>query len=215
MNRFLGEVHRQDLLQLLPTSFFAYSYPPAFLAILDTLAQEQGKDIWLEKTPDHIYYLSYIERCIPNAKFIHIWRSGNDVVASLYEVTHKYPRAWGGAWDLDFCLAQWQRAIEISMRRNKHKNHCIICYEELVKRPESILVQLCEFIEVEFTPSMLEEYSKAAENLSMETAGRYVRSVIQQPNSEKFYRVFDEQQQRYVRDRVAQIDVTPLMNCSL
>jgi hypothetical protein len=70
---------------------FANPYTKAFIKILDEITLENGKSSWLEKTPEHLGQINYIERWVQRAKFIHIIRNGDDVVASLYEVAQKYP----------------------------------------------------------------------------------------------------------------------------
>jgi hypothetical protein len=59
-------------------------YARAFTTVLDTVAREQHKQAWLEKTPRHLEYIDDISALVSNAKFIHLIRNGADVVASLY-----------------------------------------------------------------------------------------------------------------------------------
>ena len=81
---FLRELQREDLNQYLPKfSFLVRQYSHAFIRILDILSEEQGKDIWIEKTPRHLHCIDQIEKLLPEPQFIHIIRSGKDVVASL------------------------------------------------------------------------------------------------------------------------------------
>ncbi|MEZ4485092.1 MAG: sulfotransferase [Syntrophotaleaceae bacterium] len=65
-----------------------------FLAVLDALAIEKGKSIWVEKTPLHLHFIEEIEARIHDAKFIHIVRNGLDAISSLYVITNLDPKNW-------------------------------------------------------------------------------------------------------------------------
>jgi len=201
---FFQEVGRSDLMAELPNSPFMGAYPEKFVQILDKLTAEQGKQLWVEKTPGHIYCLNDIERFLKQAKFIHLCRQGADVVASLYDVTQKYPKAWGGhPWDLNRCVERWATAVNISRQKQGQPNHNVLTYENLVADPETQLKRVCEFIGVEFMPSMIKDYSQSAQRLAMSRVGRNVETVIQSPKTGKFYKLFDQVQQQQVLQGIA------------
>lgn len=206
---FQHELHRPDLLQHWSPIPLQSLYSKKFLKTLNQLTQEKGKRIWVEKTPQHIYYLEDIERFVPQAKIIHSLRSGTDVVASLYEVTHQYPQGWGGhGWDIEQCIDWWVRATEISHRYLHQPNHRLVRYEHLVEAPQTVLHHLCQFIGVEFDPKMLQDYKFAAKQVSLEVEPwkALASQAIQNTNSRKFYQVFDEAQQNYIRKRLSGLD---------
>lgn len=47
------------------------------------LAYKTGKCIVLEKTPTNAFKISYIHKVLPNAKWIHLYRDGRDVISSM------------------------------------------------------------------------------------------------------------------------------------
>lgn len=207
---FEQEIKRPELLQNFPYLPIMLWQNKAFLRAMQHLTQEQGNKIFLEKTPDHIYYLSYIEKLVPNAKFIHIIRSGKDVIASLYEVTHKYPKPWGGARDIDTCIWNWLQAIQTTQKYIDRPNHIIVGYQKLVENPRSTLEKLCSFLELYFDKSMLSNYVKSAEDLTYEAGGRTVCSKIKNTRSTKFFTVFDEAQQEYILNKINKINLESL-----
>jgi hypothetical protein len=91
--------------------------------LLDKLTLAQGKSVWLEKTPGHLYYIDDLERYIPEVKFIHLVRNGADVVASLYEVTNQYPQEWGGAYHIEQCIRTWNQAVKLTEEHLGKENH--------------------------------------------------------------------------------------------
>lgn len=210
LKTFFDEIGRPELLDCLPQLIFIQHYTRSFIKILKSLAAEQEKTVLLEKTPDHIYYLESIEKFVPEAKFIHLIRNGSDVVASLYEATHRYPQPWGGVRDIDVCINDWMRAIQASHKYVENPNHMMVRYEKLVANPPEILKKLCKFMGIEFNETMLTEYNNAAQKLVLEAAGRTVKPAIQNCNSKKFYEVFDEQQQQYVLERLSQVNLDGL-----
>jgi Sulfotransferase family len=201
---FRDELGRSDMLQQLPRIVFMSYYTHKFMNIMYLMTKEQGKSIFLEKTPDHIYKIEYIERFVPRSRFIHILRNGADVVASLYEVTKKYPDAWAGAKNIDMCIAEWTRAVKCSIEHIHKSNHILVKYEDLVENTSYILKKTCQFIGVEFDQKMLENYAFFGKNLSLDREGRSITNVIQNANSKKFYTVFDPDQRKYVLERLSE-----------
>lgn len=208
---FIEQINRPDLLQGLPRVPLRSLYLKKLIGILDTLTQEQNKSLWLEKTPEHLYQIETIEKYVAGVRFIHIVRNGADVVASLYEATHKYPKPWNGALDIDRCIERWLEAIPISSQHLHKNNHTLVRYEELVEDPGSTLLQLCDFLSLEFDDNMLDDYREVAERVTMlHEAGRIVKPKITSANSEKFYRIFDQRQREYILNRLSAIDLDRL-----
>ncbi|MFQ5560704.1 MAG: sulfotransferase, partial [Nitrospinota bacterium] len=88
-----------------------------FKKVMDNLTKESEKEIWVEKTPGHIMHLDFIEKHFSDAAFIHIMRDGRAVIASLYEVTRKYPEEWGGERPLLECIHEWNERVLKSFQK--------------------------------------------------------------------------------------------------
>ena len=167
------------------------------ITVLDTLATEKNKDIWLEKTPQHIYYIDYLEKLLPDALFIHILRNGMDVIASTYEATRQNsgPDAWSAEWSIDFCIQRWQEAISISYQYADKNNHILVKYEEFVEDPRLTLSNICEFAQIEFDNSMLVRYKETSQKLSLgEPWHKGIERNIERSNSHKYYSAFKEKE---------------------
>ncbi len=86
------------------------SYPgiaAIFKAIGEDIAAKNNKKLWLEKTPNHIIYLSFIRKLFPNAPIIHIVRDARDVGLSLLRMK------WASNSYLENLL-HWKRCICLS-----------------------------------------------------------------------------------------------------
>ncbi|MEM1168432.1 MAG: sulfotransferase [Cyanobacteria bacterium P01_H01_bin.35] len=211
---FVEEINQGELLKKFSKfNFLRSQYTRQFINILDELTVSQGKTIWLEKTPEHLLYIDYIEKNVPGVKFIHLLRNGTDVVASLHEVTQKYPEPWGGdCWDLNLCIRRWVEAVEISRQHIHKSNHILVRYEDVVTNTEAELVKLCQFIGINFTDSMLENYRNASEKLTLENAGRTVKQEITNRQSEKFQKLFNESERDYIIKKLSKVDLSWVIN---
>ncbi|VXD23287.1 sulfotransferase family protein [Planktothrix paucivesiculata] len=214
MEKFIKEeLGRPELLKYLPHPLFKKLYAEKFIKILEILADEEGKKIVLEKTPDHIYCLEKIEKYFPQAKFIHLLRNGADVVASLYEVTHEYPQSWGGARNIDQCLTNWINAVQISQKYVSKPNHHLVRYENLIQAPKETLQEICTAIKINFDQNMIDNYGISAKILSSDSVGRSVNCQgIIGNSSNKFTRIFNLEQQEYILNRLSIIDLDNLAN---
>lgn len=213
LESFLDEVEHPELKHKLPKLPLVKAYIRSFKAILTELTHLQGKSIWLEKTPEHLHRLKYIETYMPEAKIIHIIRSGVDVVASLYDLAQRHPNHWGRVFkNVDICIKRWSDDIAITHQYMDRPNHTLIYYEQLVASPTDEIKRLCEFIGVEFDTHMLKNYRQTSGHLvrSRETWKASTQNKIKNTNSEKFLSVFTPEQQHYVRQRVGEVELPVL-----
>lgn len=140
-----------------------------FVGVLDQLAAEEGNEIWLEKTPEHVYFVQDILNYLPDARFIHIVRNPLDVVASMRKATQDplLSRLWGGEWTLDFCLKRWKTSVQITHNFRNIPNHLVIRYEDFVQDAIKILSHCCYLIDVSYSPEMMRNYRAKALKLAM------------------------------------------------
>ncbi|MCT7955976.1 sulfotransferase family protein [Laspinema palackyanum] len=213
LKNFFSEVGYPDISNQLPKLPLIGQYSQFFIQKLYQITRGNGKTIVLEKTPEHLHSIDYIEKFVPESKLLHIIRNGSDVVASLYEVGHKNPKIWGKEYqNIDVCIDRWIGDIEIT-RRHLHKpNHFLVRYEHLVEDPKAVIQQVCTFIGVEFTETMLEDYRQASQDLirDRESWKATVSGDIKNANSQKFYKVFDAAQQQYILDRLSSVNLDEL-----
>ncbi len=213
--RFLDMIGHADMRHYLP--LFAVStrqYSRVFIAVLDAVARQQNKRVWLEKTPRHLDFVDDIRALVPESKFVHLVRNGEDVVASLYEVVNKHPGVWPSIppGDLEGCIHRWVESIRLSQRYAGVPDHVIVRYEHLMEAPELVLKGLCEFIGVPFESAMLESYADNAASLVLpfETWKGAVTQAIGSNGERKFHRLFNESQRRHISAQIGQVDLAAL-----
>lgn len=135
-----------------------------FIRVLDQLAKEESNNIWLEKTPEHVYFVQDILHYLPDAKFIHIVRNPLDVVASMRKATLDplHNAVWGGEWTIQFCVERWKSSVLVNNFFRNDSKHLLVRYEDLLRDKVQILSQCCYFIDVAYDPEMLRNYRAQA-----------------------------------------------------
>ena len=216
LETFLDEVDHPELKRELPNLPLINLYVRSFRKILNQLTKLQGKSIWLEKTPEHLHRLKYIETYMPDARIIHIVRSGVDVIASIYDLAQRHPNHWGRTFkSVNDCAKRWTDDIAITHQYlNKH-NHTLVQYEKLVENPTEEIDRLCRFIGVPFDSDMLVGYQSTSNQLvrSRETWKAGTQKAIQNHSSKKFLSVFTPEQQAHVLQTIENVQL-PILETS-
>ena len=206
--RFFERVGYEDLgRKQFKYSFFSRQYALGFVELLDKITLDRGKSIWLEKTPQHISCIEYIERLNINPTFIHLIRSGTDVVASQYDAGLKNADTlWRNHLNLDKCINSWKKDVQISLNYQHQPNHIIVSYERLTNSTQAELTRLCNFIGVPFYPDMLQDYATESKSLIMEHEANWKNSLdrpIRNANGMKFHKTFNREQQAYILEALS------------
>jgi len=204
---FRDEIHRPDLLNGFDDSQTVETKTSWFVGVLDGLAAEQNKSIWLEKTPEHIYFIEDIQRLIPDAKFIHILRNGMDTIASMYEATRNFSELWGGIWTLEHCIERWKYAVLTSHKYVNNSNHIFVRYEELVNHKDLVLKDICKFIGIEYDCAMLINYKSKSANLSLNLPWHQgIARDIQSTKVHKYHQIFNRHQIQSILTQIQEVN---------
>jgi hypothetical protein len=197
---FLETIGHPEMYHLLPKhSFFIRQFSNAFVRVLDTVTLDEGKSVWLEKTPGHLRFLDRIETLVPGARFVHVLRNGLDTIGSLYEMGQRYPERWGpGYGTLDKVIERWVVDMRLTEQCARKDNHRLVRYEQLVADPRTAVMGLCEFLGVPFEERMLTDYPEMAAQVTLkwESWKAGVRDPIRTRPASRSR--LDEQQMRYV-----------------
>jgi hypothetical protein len=155
-----------------------------YAAIYDILAETWGAKTWCCKSLANVNYLPEIDAYLPHAKYIYLYRDGRDVALSFRKAVvgekHFYHIAQG--W-----TKNQQKALAMS-RKVGPDRFFKLSYEQLTGNSERTLRQLCEFLGVNYHPSMLDfhqsnEASRTAVSSSL--WGNVTQSVMAN-NTRKF-----------------------------
>lgn len=123
-----------------------------FAALLGLWAENQGKQCWGEKSPNHLYYWPDIEAAFPEASLIHIVRDGRDVAMSLIKAPFG-PKTMAMAAERWVGFVEMIRAIG---RRLGPGRYVEICYEQLLAQPQETITRVLELIGQPFDPAVMQ-----------------------------------------------------------
>ncbi len=113
----------------------------------DATTRKASKESWVEKTPPHVFQIHRFLAIRPGSRFIIMLRDGRDVVCSL-----KHREGYLPVKD------RVERWIYDNMAADSYREHpqvTFVKYEDLVTETESTLRRICDFLDVEFSESML------------------------------------------------------------
>ena len=118
-------------------------------------AEREGKTRYGDKTPGYIKEMNRIQRVLPEARFIHIIRDGRDVSLSHLRMN------WGPE-TYEESARLWRNRIRRAQRMSRNVEHYMeVRFEDLVQDTEGVLRRVCDFIELDFDPVMLDYHERA------------------------------------------------------
>jgi hypothetical protein len=140
----------------------------AMRAFYGLYAEHQGKPRWGDKSPSYVRRMRRVASVLPEAHFVHLVRDGRDTALSQVEVDF-------GPDTVAEAAQQWADGIAKAHRQAKRVGHYMeLRYEDLVADPESGLRRVCEFIDLEWDPAML-DYHRSAEQRMAEVTRDFER----------------------------------------
>lgn len=122
---------------------------------LDRLAAESGAPGWLEKTPLHVLAVDEIEAEVAGARFVHLVRDPQEVVASFLRRAAENPDMRGASWQSDqaHCEAIWRACVGASLQHQGRANHLLIDSGAFVMDSEATAQRVATFVNTAYRPS--------------------------------------------------------------
>ena len=155
------------------------TYPNLFALLCEHNMERLGKSRWGDKSLGSERYADRILTAYPQAKMIHIIRDPRDRYAS------QFMHRGVGRGKLGAGVTIWLTSVQLA-EQNQQKygvdRYKIVQYEALVQDPDTVLKDICNFIEVVYTPEMFvmegasaidEKGSRAARPISSASIGRF------------------------------------------
>jgi len=157
-----------------------------FGSVMDRMAESYGKQHWMCKSLANVHFLPEIERYFADddARYLYLYRDGRDVCLSFLKAVVGEKTAYHVA-------RQWhveqQLALECG-RRVPASRYLALSYEELTSNPESSLGLLCRWLDIEFSPTMLDFHAseEASKTAASGKLWENVRKPVMSTNSRKW-----------------------------
>jgi hypothetical protein len=129
-----------------------FSYAGVVAALFILLAKDSGKPnaLWGDKTPNYLLSIPLLKKLYPGARIIHIIRDVRDVALSAR-------KAWNR--NLFYTAFRWRdyiRRCQNDAQPFTDNDYLEIKYETLLSKPESIIQQVCRFINIPYQANMLQ-----------------------------------------------------------
>jgi hypothetical protein len=123
-------------------------------------AEREGKFRYGDKTPGYMQEMRRIQRVLPEARFVHIIRDGRDVSLSHMRMN------WGPE-DYEQSARLWRNRIRRAQKIAPTIDHYTeVHFEDIVADTEGSLRRICDFIDLEFDPVMLDYHERAEGRLA-------------------------------------------------
>ena len=140
-------------------------------------AERNGKEIPCEKTPQNVFYLDEILRYLPNVKVINMVRDPRAVLLSQKNKGKRSDRAAYGRYrtkreDLRLRINYhpitisrlWNSSVSTGTHYLDHPQVINVRFEDLLSQSEATVQRVCEFVGIDYQPSMLEIYAVGSSN---------------------------------------------------
>jgi glycosyltransferase involved in cell wall biosynthesis len=109
-----------------------------------------------EKSPSYYNCLPRLAREFPDARFIIIWRNPHSIISSILTAGKSHYFFSNNSLPLRALVGFEQMQQDVLALRTKGVPVFDLCYEDLAEKPEPQLKAICDFLEIPFTPKMLE-----------------------------------------------------------
>jgi len=172
-----------------------------FDRIAELMCEERGAERFIEKTPQHVHYLSAIATHFPKAKIVHMQRDGRDCFCSARDASIPHGE------NVRSFARYWRRCIKARQRHGR-KQILDVKYERLVEEPETIMQKVMAFLGEAFDPQQItpqsrgedrraesEKFARLSEPIDSSSQGRW-REELTEKEVESFHRIAGEQLQQ-------------------
>lgn len=153
-------------------------------AIMDLYAEAHNASAWMCKSMQNIQWAEDINRYFDKPKYIYLYRDPRDVTLSFTKavIGEKHPY---------FIAEQWNKLQKlcISQLIEQGKDTVFpISYENLLEDPESVVKELCQFLEIKFSKKMLDFHTSKEAERSAKSSSLWenLSQPIKSNNSKKF-----------------------------
>ena len=137
-------------------------FADAVRCVLALYAASRNKSRYAVKSPLAVSYLEPIAEVFPEVRFVHLVRDGRDVVLAYLERDKGPSSIAEGAFHWRLRTSRGHEAgLRLGPERYRHYK-----YEDLVDDPEGTVRQICEFLDLDYDPVMLDYHETAANFLA-------------------------------------------------
>lgn len=157
-----------------------HSFGDVFISLMDLLAESEGCDAWIEKSPHHTLLADEILFAAPDAIFVMVQRNPKDLILSRLHGFGRKPstgfKRWRDILRGAFAITLYQREMK---RLSKNSNALLISYEEMLQDKSMKLRQkIIDHIGINADPAEMESVYEG--NTSFDKTTKKPLSLVDQ-----------------------------------
>ena len=154
-----------------------------YASVMDHLCEAECKERYCEQTPRYIFYAREILEAFPDARIVHMVRDPRALLAS--QKNRWRLRRLGGRnvprletlrlwvnYHPSTMTRLWKAATDSALSLAGDRRFKIIRFEDLVADPQSVIRDLCEFLELEYQGEMLDVPQWGSSNFAADQSNR-------------------------------------------
>jgi hypothetical protein len=125
---------------------------------------EKSETVWIgDKNPIYSIYANRLRKIFPDAKFICIIRDYRDNFISIRKLAEKEIAVEAPVLPLQ--VARWRYFVSLFLKSKRRfpDKYYILRYEDLVSQQETTVRSLCDFLGIDYDPSVFDFYRKKDE----------------------------------------------------
>jgi len=152
--------------------------------VYDLYAKIQGAKTWCCKSLANINFVNSIEEYFIRPKYIYLYRDGRDVALSFQKAVVGEKHIYNIAKEWANTQAQ---ALNLRNLIDEERFHSV-SYEQLTQQPEKTARSLCDFLNTDYVPAMLDFHKTNEARNAAESSNLWgnVTSPIIKNNSKKY-----------------------------
>jgi len=155
-----------------------------YFEIYNQYLEHIGKTRWACKSTFMIEHVQEILNYYPDAKFIYMVRDGRDVAVSSKSSIFNH-------FNIYYIAKRWKKEQETGlqwMEKLSSKQILLLKYEDLITEPESMIQNVCTFLNERYDEKMLQYHnsSEAAKSGSLSISWKNTSKPVIRNNKEKF-----------------------------
>ena len=158
------------------------TFAEVYSVICQAFHQQEGTEelLWGIKAPVLIASLQRIHAVCPNAKIVHLVRDGRDVYLSYRKIHEQSPVKFGPKGTIQNALywVDGLRRVEEYIKLNYSQKIYELKYGELISSPASELKDLCTYLNVDYQPSMYQNFGGRDRQLTPENLQQSIHQNI-------------------------------------
>lgn len=179
-----GQITFQDLIKVVYLNYISFF-------------EKENIEIIGDKNPSYSTCTRKIFKIFPDSKYIHLTRDPRDNVLSILKVDFEAPL-------IPLIAYRWRySAKRIARLKQDHpESFYTIKYEDFVQNPNIYLKEMCNFLSVEYSETMLRFYEKKDEVMAKVTEEKFIKyhsSLFNPINADKIYGWKEQMKDKDVR----------------